>query len=300
VNQHELRQIVQELALKLGRTPTREELEKHLRRGSLRRAGGYAIVLKAAGLDPSKQDEEEKPREPKILFWDLETTNLVADYGWILCASYMWMDDKKASIIRLRDTPEFQIDRTDDSGLLKQFVPIFEQADIHVFWFGEYFDFPFFQTRLLIAGLPPLPNIPFIDGWKIARNKLKLRSNRLDAVSKILLMAKGEKREEKLQPTPRDWRRSMAGHEDALKVIEDRCMSDVRVLRQIYQKIRHLGSALPNLSKLTGARGEGCPACGSRETQSRGYRLTARGRHQRIQCQKCSHWFALPIPKKKA
>lgn len=232
---------------------------------------------------------------PKILLWDIEASNLVADYGWVLCIAYKWFGEEKPQIIRLRGTREFQRDRTDDAGVLRKFSLVMEQADVHVFWFGEFFDLPFVQTRLMMAGLKPLPNIPFIDGWRIARKKLRLRSNRLDAVSKIIPLPKGVEREEKLQPTPRDWRRANAGHEDALKVIEDRCISDVLVLEQIYQAIRHLGAQLPNLSKVGGTLEEGCPACGKHRIQSRGLRLTARGNQRRYQCMDCHHWFQLAI-----
>jgi uncharacterized protein YprB with RNaseH-like and TPR domain len=230
-------------------------------------------------------------KSPKILIWDIEASNLVADYGWVLCISYKWFGRGKPKTIRIRGTREFKRDRTDDSGVLKKFAKVFADADVHVFWFGEYFDLPFVQTRLLIAGEKPLPTIPFIDGWRIARKKLKLRSNRLDAVSKILHLNKGEKREEKLQPTPEDWRRANAGHHDALKIIEERCESDVLVLEQIYSKIRHLGSNLPNLSKFNDE--QGCPACGSEKVNRRGFNLTPQGKRQRMQCQQCAHWFSL-------
>lgn len=232
-------------------------------------------------------------KQPKILVWDIEASNLVADYGWVLCIAWKWFGKGKPQVIRIRDTREFKNDRTDDSGLLKRFAPIFEKADLHVFWFGEYFDYPFVQTRLMMAGLPPIPNIPFIDGWRIAKKKLKLRSNRLDAVSKIIPVT--GKREEKLQPSPKDWRRANAGHADALKVIEDRCVSDVLVLEQVYGAIRHLASGnTPNLSKLNPEIAEGCPACGSHEIQRRGFNLSARGKRQRMACLACHHWFSLP------
>lgn len=233
--------------------------------------------------------------EQKILLWDIESTNLVADYGWVLCIAWKWLGDEKTNLIRIRRTREFQKDRTDDRGVMRQFEAVFEKADLHVFWFGEYFDLPFVQTRRLMADLKPLPPIPFVDGWRIARKKLKLRSNRLDAVSKIIPLPKGIKREEKLQPTPSDWRRAMAGHADALKVIEDRCVSDVLVLEQVYLAIRSFGSSLPNLSKTEGKLEEGCPSCGGDHITAQGYKLTLRGRKRQYKCQGCGHWFSLPV-----
>lgn len=239
----------------------------------------------------------KKSKEPRILLWDIETTNLVADYGWILCIAFKWLGEKKTHLISIHNTKEFRKDRTNDRGVIRKFLKHFSQADLHVHWFGEYFDFPFVQTRLLVHGEKPLPAIPFVDGWKIAKKSLKLRSNRLDAVSKITPV-KG-KREEKLQPTPDDWRRSMAGHIDAIKTIGERCKSDVRVLEQNYEAIRPFTKyKLPNISKLRHPELEGCPACGDKRIQKRGYGVNARNTYQKCQCQECGHWFSVPMKAK--
>jgi DNA polymerase elongation subunit (family B)/predicted RNA-binding Zn-ribbon protein involved in translation (DUF1610 family) len=236
-------------------------------------------------------------RKPRILLWDIEASNLVADYGWVLCIAYKWFDEPGVKLLRLRDCEKFKSgkDRTADGEMLKKFIAVMEQADVHVFWFGEYFDLPFVTTRLAKIGIYDLPPVPFIDGWRISRKKLKLRSNRLDAVAKIVPKKPGQRKPEKLQPEPEHWCRANAGHIDALKVIEERCVSDVLVLEQNYEFLRPLATNLPNLSKLEGKREEGCPACGGERIQSRGYALTARGQHRRYQCQGCAHWFKLPV-----
>jgi uncharacterized protein YprB with RNaseH-like and TPR domain len=234
-------------------------------------------------------------RPERVLLWDIEATNLVADYGRLLCISYKWLGEDKVHTLKVRNTKEWRRDRTDDSGILNKFSDLLGQADLHVFWFGEYFDLPFVQTRLMMNNLKPLPNIPFIDGWKIARKKLKLRSNRLDAVSKLIPIPKDIIREEKLHPEPIHWVRANAGYVDAMKIIEERCESDVKVLEQIYLAIRPYSVNPPNLAKIRHPELEGCPACGDKRVIARGYRIYVRNKVQRFQCQECGHWFCLPL-----
>lgn len=50
---HELIQAIKDLALEIGRTPTRKEFAKHVRGGDYRATafGGYTVLVKAAGLE---------------------------------------------------------------------------------------------------------------------------------------------------------------------------------------------------------------------------------------------------------
>ena len=38
---------------------------------------------------------------PKILFWDIESTHLCADFGVVLCIGYKFLGDKAPTIIRI-------------------------------------------------------------------------------------------------------------------------------------------------------------------------------------------------------
>jgi hypothetical protein len=66
VDQHELVKVVKELALELGRTPTRTEFVAHAKGGAYRltQFGGFTALLQAAGLDT--YDERRAGRKRKI------------------------------------------------------------------------------------------------------------------------------------------------------------------------------------------------------------------------------------------
>lgn len=236
-------------------------------------------------------------KEPRVLLWDIEASHLAADYGRILCIGYKWLGERKTTVLKIRKTAAFKRDCTDDSDLLKLFVSVFALADMHVTWFGAGFDLPFVQTRLMMHGLSPIADVPHLDAWRIARKRLKFRSNRLDGVSKAIPLT-GKKRAEKTPITPEQWVRGAAGHVPSLRYIEEHCYWDVKVLEDVYKALRPYGYAQPNLSKLRHPELEGCPACGSKRVQSRGYVVTNAGRKRKAQCQDCAHWFRVTLSKR--
>jgi uncharacterized protein YprB with RNaseH-like and TPR domain len=225
--------------------------------------------------------------EPKILLWDIEATNLVGNIGNILCIGYKWYGDKKPTVLSIRDYErDFKRDPTDDRRLVKDFSKLIEQADVMVTWFGKRFDMPFLQTRLLYHGLPPAPQILHVDGWEIAKKKLKLHSNRLAAVQDFLELPSSK--------TPLSFRelsRSRAGHVPSLRSIEHHCYMDVEVLEQAYTKLRPIaGRYHPNTALIRG-RPEACTACGSEHIQARGYGYAETRLYKRYNCQDCGAWF---------
>lgn len=128
-----------------------------------------------------------------------------------------------------------------------------------------------------------MPPVPHIDGWEIARSKLKLHSNRLASVSSFLDI------EEKTPLNGPIWIKASAGDPSALKYVIKHCDQDVLVLEQAFERIRQLATTGPNLSLLVGQPG-GCPRCGSDKLQKRGYRIAVTQMYQRLQCQSCGAW----------
>lgn len=239
-----------------------------------------------------------KTKGPKVLLWDIEASNLAANFGFIFCIGYKWAGEKQTHLISIRDFPKnFKNDTTNDKHVVEAFSKIVSEADVMVTHYGQRFDYPFVQTRLMMHGLPPLKDVPHIDTWRIAKYKLKFNSNRLDTISRAVPVGRDEKRELKTPLDSHHWVRGAAGHVPSIVYIERHCAADVKVLEKTYTTIRPYASSLPNLSKYLDKTREGCPACGAIETQKRGIKLTARGHQQRYQCQKCAHWFQAPFKK---
>jgi predicted RNA-binding Zn-ribbon protein involved in translation (DUF1610 family) len=235
----------------------------------------------------------------KILLFDIECTNLKADFGQMLCFGWKWYGDKgRAKVKDITEFPRrFSADPTDDKELVKFAREIMLQADILVGWFSSLFDYPFIQTRLLAHGLDPLPPIAHDDGWRIARYGLRLHSNRLASVQQFLGL------EEKTPILPNTWRRAMAGHKPSIRYVVTHCRQDVDTLEQAYTKLRPFSKQPTNVNLtrdqnfLAEQKRLGkllCPRCGSSRMIKRGQALAKTSVRQRFQCQDCGGWSTGP------
>jgi len=223
----------------------------------------------------------------KILFFDIEATNLSASIGYILTIGYKWAGDKSASVLRIDKTPEFHKKKTNDTGLLKQFEEIFNKAEVVVYHFGDFYDLPFIQTRRLIKGLPPLGDISSVDTWRIAKKKLKFHNNRLETILETLncpikkTKINGEK-----------WIDAMSGDTKAIDYVVDHCRKDVEVLEWVYNKIKAVWPHHPNMFSSSLKPGSRiCPICGTETGTKSGVRRNVKKLYIRMKCANCGHWW---------
>lgn len=226
----------------------------------------------------------------RILFWDIEASNLKADWGIVFCVGYKFLGDKKVSLMTIRDYPKaFTGGMQLDKGLIRDFSKVYNSADVAVGHYSTRFDRRFINTRCLEQGLPPLANIAEVDTWKIAYDNLAMSSNRLDSLNRFL-----ETKHQKTPITPQIWCRAEAGHGPSIKYIEEHCIADIECLEEVYHKIKPFMKNHPNLAKYIDEKREGCATCGSFDIQYRGNRLTARGYQKRVHCQSCGGWSCVP------
>ena len=217
-----------------------------------------------------------------ILSWDIESSNLNADYGMVLCVGFKTIGSGKAEVISIDDYEGSLFQR--EKQLLKDVTKRLLEAECWLTWFGTYFDIPFVNSRLLYHRLPVLPaNFSHIDGWRTAKNRLKLRNNRLLTVQDFLGLA--TEKDAVKGPT---WIKALAGDKASLRYVIEHCRKDVKVLEEAYLLLRPLIVDHPN-SNLVGKDG-GCPACGADALQKRGWHVAKTRRFQRYQCQKCGCW----------
>ena len=221
----------------------------------------------------------------RILSWDLECSNLAADFGIILCCGTKEVGVGRPNVISILD----YLDETKDLIRAEKCMLIDVSArlldcDVWLTHFGSWFDIPFVNSRLLYHRLPVLPpSFAHVDTWKIAKNRLKLRNNRLNTVSEFL-KTKAEKNAIK----PEQWIRALGGHAPSMRYIVEHCRRDVVVLEQSYLRLRPLVLDHPNRGLIDG-RG-GCSVCGSTCLHRRGYHVTRTRKYHRLQCQKCGAW----------
>lgn len=82
------------------------------------------------------------------------------------------------------------------------------------------------------------------------------------------------------------WSKVLDGNEKAREKMKKYNIQDVKLLESLYNKIKPFIKNHPHL----GTEKHECGACGSKKTQSRGYRRTKHFKIQRIQCTDCGSW----------
>ena len=179
----------------------------------------------------------EVPEErEKIAFLDIESSNLDANFGIILCYCIKDGSSKKIfyDTITDKDIKKYPPDKT-DTRVVKSLINNLFKFNRVVCHYGCYFDIPFTRTRALICGVdfPPYGSLMQDDTWRIARNKLKLNSNRLEVVCRTLF---GETQKTHLDG--KYWIGAVRGDKKSLKYILDHNKKDVLDLEKVYNKIK--------------------------------------------------------------
>lgn len=226
-----------------------------------------------------------KTSEAKILFFDIETTHLKADFGTVLCIGYKWLDNPKVHVPAITQYQSWGRDKTDDTGLVQDFLEVYEQADMVVSYFGKGFDCKFLNAKLMEAAGLLLPNTPHVDLFYTVKANLALSRKSLANVGYFLGL-----NAEKTPVEGKIWRRAATGHAPSVKYIVDHCRADVLLLEEAYLKLRPLVRMHPRVGGYTP-----CRVCGSTKLQSRGRALTTtKGPRSRFQCQSCGSWETRP------
>ncbi len=222
--------------------------------------------------------------EPKILFWDIESTGLNATFGTILCIGYKFLGDPEVFCPTILDGRK-RGSMLDDKRLVERFAKVYNHCDYSVGHYSSRFDLPMVRSKLLKWGLPPLPPKPHLDTWWIARRELKLHSNRLAVLQDFLGCTHS-----KTPLKPDDWIQAAHGSKEALSYIVDHCRADVQVLEEVFIKLRPLAKEEPNRGLFVISPADTCPSCGSVHLTRQGYKVAKSRRYQQWQCQDCGKW----------
>lgn len=233
-----------------------------------------------------KPFKEEINTSAKVLILDIETapirafvwgiwnqnigTNQIQSDWFCLTWAAKWLFEDKVYSAKL--TPA-EVKKQDDKRIIKGIWEMVNQADIVIAHNGEKFDMPKLNSRFIINGFhPPLP-YQQIDTLKHIRRQFGFTSNKLDYVNKLLNL------ERKTDTGGFElWERCMQGDAEALKLMEQYNVNDVRILEETYLHIRPWIKPHPNMGLFildeTQSR---CPSCGSDMLEESGkhYHTTA-------------------------
>jgi hypothetical protein len=229
------------------------------------------------------------PDEPKILFLDIETKPaIVASFGirdqhlthkqilqdgGTICVGLSWLGEKKVRVVS-----EWEHGYRE---MLEEVHAALNEADAVATYNGARFDIPKLQGNFLIAGmLPPQPPTQ-IDIFKTVR-KMGLICNKLDYVAPLLGLGSKVKHEGLEM-----WLSVMDGCPKARKKMAKYCAQDVRLLKDVYERVLPYIDNHPRIGMRHGFK---CPNCGLDAMTSQGWKTTRTTRVQSLKCTSCGSW----------
>lgn len=215
---------------------------------------------------------QEKPKLPKILVFDIETSPLEA-YVWqksiyktnisddqvisewyMLCWSAKWLfsNEVLSEVLTSKEAVN-----ENDSRIVKGLWKLLDEADIVIAHNGDGFDIPNMNTRFIVTGLNPTSPYQTIDTLLVARKQFGFTHNSLDALAKLFGL--GEKKHTGFGL----WKQAKRGDEKSLAYMEEYNREDVKLLEEVYLKLRPWIKNHPNVALYLDAETEVCPNCGS-------------------------------------
>jgi hypothetical protein len=200
---------------------------------------------------------------------NVPTGNLVKEPA-VICVSYQWEGEKEIHTIKWDS-------KQNDKNLLKEFIPIMQQAGTLIGHNSDNFDIKWLRTRCLFHRLPCPPEFITIDTWKQAKKYFRLQGNGLKYIAKFLGL------EGKIEPPEGLWQKVVFDKSaSAMKEMIEYCERDVDQTMKIYKAflpyvntVGHKGNCMTD-----------CPHCGSSDTKWEKDRITQKGgKHTQFRCQ---------------
>lgn len=162
----------------------------------------------------------------QIAFVDIEASNLKADFGTVVVVSIKPYKGKAKT---------FSAKPGRDKQLLQQVAEELSKYQVWVTFYGKMFDIPFINSRLLVNGLKPLPKQHHIDMYWVIKSQTALsRRNQAHLLEWL------EADSKKMSVSPNVWSEMPANTVKSLKILRERCESDVTGLEAMYEKTKHL------------------------------------------------------------
>ena len=168
----------------------------------------------------------------RVGFLDIETSNLKANFGIVLCWCLLDADGVLYGDWMRRDDV---LEGNEDKRVVSTCIDLIRNSyDRVVGHYSTYFDIPFLRTRALIHGLkfPEQGSILHTDTWKMAKRSLCLHSNRQDVIAESLF---GKTCKTRISHPA--WRKAMLGDEKAMKEVVNHCQKDVQDLKRNYNAL---------------------------------------------------------------
>jgi uncharacterized protein YprB with RNaseH-like and TPR domain len=218
---------------------------------------------------------------PKILLFDIETTGLRADFGNLLGCCWLWYGEKKVHTLSIVDTEAYaRGEPWDDGELVKKIYELLLEADYIVFHYGDRFDLKFVKSKMIRHGLY-MPKVQTVDTWMVARTNLLLQRNSMDNLADFFETSR------KGKVAKKEWMMAGYGKRSSINKIMKYCKQDIVTLLGVFEILKPYCS---NINYNLHYNQDGCPRCGSLNLIKQGFKYTAAGKVQKMQCTDCHGW----------
>jgi uncharacterized protein YprB with RNaseH-like and TPR domain len=175
---------------------------------------------------------EHPKQKERLAFFDIEASNLDADYGIMLS----WAIKPSDSKIVIGDvlTPEDVRKGHEDKRIVQTCIDALNTFDRVVTYYGTGFDLPFLRARALIVGVdfPSFGTLKHKDVYYTLKSKFKLSSRRLENACRQLLG-----KTDKTRIDAKYWRNGVRGEAKSLRYIYTHNRFDVLDLEKLYYKV---------------------------------------------------------------
>lgn len=242
---------------------------------------------------------------PKVLLFDIETSpnfakiwakyeqNAVGDFiqeRMIICVAWKWLGSNKVESMALPNFYGYKkyvdknyVRKIDNIKLIYKLHKLMSEADIIIAQNGDNFDVKMANAEFIEYGLDPPPPYKTIDTLKVARNKFKFNSNKLDDIGARLGLGR------KMHTGGVSlWEGCLRGEKQAWDHMIKYNIQDVILLEKIYLKFRPWMTTHPNMNAFNNSV-EACPVCMSSNLIKKGWQLSPTGKWQRYKCMDCGH-----------
>lgn len=174
---------------------------------------------------------KENAIEERKCFLDIETSNLKANFGIVLCWCIL---DESGNRYEDVLTAGDIADGYEDERVVASGIDCLKSFDRVITHYGTFFDIPFLRTRALIHKIkfPEYGTLWHTDVWKMAKKSLCLHSNRQDIIAESLYG-----KTVKTRISHPAWRKTMLGDAKAASEVLDHCRKDVQDLKKNYETL---------------------------------------------------------------
>lgn len=167
-----------------------------------------------------------------LCFFDIESTGFKGDYDSILVASVLAYGNERADNFVIKQVGN-------DKRLVRELKECLESYDCWCTYYGKGFDVPMVNTRLLKWNNTPVDKRHHLDLYFSLKANLNTSRKSLGHLVSWLGVP-----EQKMGVSADVWNQITVDFNRNIKILTERCESDVVALRDLYERTKHIISEI--------------------------------------------------------